>query len=169
MRSQGISREFNHLTTAINQSCCCHFSRFIDLYDKKFPSNLQIIQTPSDSLRGIGLSAQKSQYIKNIAEFFETHKLQDQAWPTMSDEEVGELLIKIKGVGKWTTEMVLMFGLCREDVFSSGDYGIQMAMKKLYKLNLEGKELQQKMQRIAEKWRPHRSLACMYLWAWKDQ
>ena len=64
--------------------------------------------------------------------------------------------------------MVLMFGLCREDVFSPGDYGIQMAMKKLYNLELEGKELQKKMIQIAEKWRPYRSIACMYLWTWKD-
>ncbi|MBK9109658.1 MAG: DNA-3-methyladenine glycosylase 2 family protein [Saprospiraceae bacterium] len=144
------------------------FTRFLELFGGKFPRNLEIINTPIDRLRSIGLSAQKSQYIKNIAEFFEIHKLHKKDWKSLPDEEIAKLLIQIKGVGVWTTEMVLMFGLCREDVFSSGDYGIQMAMKKLYKLKQEGKELQHKMLRIAEKWRPHRSLACMYLWTWKD-
>lgn len=144
------------------------FSRFLDLYGGKFPANLQIMNTPIESFRSIGLSAQKSQYIKNIAEFFEIHKLHKNDWKRMPDDEIAKLLIQIKGVGVWTTEMVLMFGLCREDVFSAGDYGIQMAMKKLYKIKSEGKELQQKMLLIAEKWRPYRSLACMYLWTWKD-
>ena len=87
----------------------------------------------------------------------------------MEDIEIMKLLTQIIGVGQWTSEMVLMFGLCREDIFSAGDYGIQVAMKKLYKLNLEGKQLQQKMTSIAEKWRPYRSHACLYLWAWKDR
>lgn len=145
------------------------FKRFLDFYGGTFPDNHTLIQTPVDSLRSLGLSAQKAQYIKNIAEYFETHQLTNKDWKSVSDEEVAATLIKIKGVGVWTTEMVLMFGLCREDIFSPGDYGIQMAMKKLYHLKEEGSELRKKMLRIAEKWRPHRSLACMYLWAWKDQ
>ena len=122
-----------------------------------------------EKLRAIGLSYQKLSYIKNIAQFFEENKLHKKDWSLMDDLEIAKLLTQIKGVGQWTAEMVLMFGLCREDVFSPGDYGIQMAMKKLYKLELEGKELQQKMILIAEKWKPYRSHACMYLWAWKDK
>ncbi|MFZ1423688.1 MAG: DNA-3-methyladenine glycosylase 2 family protein [Saprospiraceae bacterium] len=143
--------------------------RFLELYKNKFPTNKAILKTEDQTLRSIGLSYQKLAYIKNIAQFFEEHKLNRTDWSKLSEDEISKLLIQIKGVGQWTVEMVLMFGLCREDVFSPGDYGIQMAMKKLYNLELEGKELQKKMIQIAEKWRPYRSIACMYLWTWKDQ
>lgn len=142
--------------------------RFLTLFKNKFPTNKAILKMEDEKLRAIGLSYQKLSYIKNIAAYFEENKLHRINWNELSDEEIMKLLIQIKGVGQWTTEMVLMFGLSRPDVFSPGDYGIQMAMKKLYKLNLEGKELQKKMIQIAEKWRPYRSHACMYLWAWKD-
>ncbi len=142
--------------------------RFLGLYKNKFPSNKLILKTEDEKLRAIGLSYQKLSYIKNIAAYFEEHKLNKTQWDTLTDEEIIKLLIPIKGVGQWTTEMVLMFGLSRPDVFSAGDYGIQLAMKKLYKLNQEGKDLQKKMHSIAEKWKPYRSFACMYLWAWKD-
>lgn len=142
--------------------------RFLSLFKNKFPSNKAILKMDDEKLRSIGLSYQKLSYIKNIAQFFEEHKLDKKDWSKMDDDEIAKLLTQIKGVGQWTAEMVLMFGLCREDVFSAGDYGIQVAMKKLYKLEHQGKELQQKMILIAEKWRPYRSHACMYLWAWKD-
>lgn len=143
--------------------------RFLALFINKFPSNKAILKMDDEKLRSVGLSYQKLSYIKNIAQFFEEHKLDKKDWSQMDDVEIAKQLTQIKGVGQWTAEMVLMFGLCREDIFSAGDYGIQVAMKKLYKLELEGKELQQKMILIAEKWRPYRSHACMYLWAWKDK
>jgi DNA-3-methyladenine glycosylase II len=143
-------------------------SRFLNLFKNNFPTNKAILKMDDEKLRAIGLSYQKLSYIKNIAQFFEDHKLQKHDWTVMDDAEIIKFLTQIKGVGQWTAEMVLMFGLCREDVFSSGDYGIQVAMKKLYKLDHTGKELQQKMNLIAEKWRPYRTHACMYLWAWKD-
>jgi len=142
--------------------------RFLNLYGGRFPANQDIINSPVETLRNIGLSNQKTNYVKNIAIFFEEHPMQTRDWQSLSDEVVKEKLTSIKGVGQWTAEMVLMFGLCREDVFSPGDYGIQVAMKKLYKLDLEGRALQQKMIQQAERWRPFRSLACFYLWAWKD-
>jgi DNA-3-methyladenine glycosylase II len=142
--------------------------RFLSLFGNKFPTNKAILKMQDDKLRAIGLSYQKLSYIKNIAQFFEEQKLHNKDWGQMDDDEIVKLLTQIKGVGQWTAEMVLMFALCREDVFSAGDYGIQVAMKKLYKINHEGKELQKKMHLIAEKWRPYRSHACMYLWAWKD-
>ncbi len=142
--------------------------RFIQLFNKRFPPNKAILKMEDEKLRSIGLSWSKLSYIKNIAQFFEEHKLHKTDWSQLDDAEVTQLLTQIKGVGQWTAEMVLMFGLCREDVFSAGDYGIQSAMKKLYKLDLEKKELQTKMLKIAEKWRPYRSIACMYLWASLD-
>lgn len=143
--------------------------RFLTLYKGEFPTNKQILSSPTEALRGIGLSNQKLSYIKNIAEHFEGKQLDDYDWDRMVDEEIIQSLTEIKGVGQWTAEMVLMFGLGRPDVFSAGDYGIQQAMKKLYKIDLEGKALKEKMLSISKKWKPFRSVACMYLWAWKDK
>ena len=86
----------------------------------------------------------------------------------MTDEEIVAHLTQIKGVGRWTAEMMLMFPLDRPDVFSPGDLGIQNAMKKLYGLRSQGRALSKRMARIAEAWRPYRSVACKYLWMWKD-
>ena len=87
----------------------------------------------------------------------------------MTDEEVIAHLTQIKGVGRWTTEMILMFALGREDVFAIDDLGIQQAMIKLYKLdNTDKKAFKEKMLRIAAKWSPYRTYACLHLWKWKD-
>ncbi|MEP7197037.1 MAG: DNA-3-methyladenine glycosylase 2 family protein [Saprospiraceae bacterium] len=144
------------------------FQRFKDLYGGKIPTNKQINDTSIEQLRSCGLSNQKSNYIKNIAEYFEKHKLKDSHFKTKTDEEIIFQLCEIKGVGKWTVEMVLMFCLGRENVFSVGDYGIQMAMKEIYNIRKEKKELEKKMLQISEQWHPYRSMACMYLWASKD-
>jgi DNA-3-methyladenine glycosylase II len=87
----------------------------------------------------------------------------------MSDTEIIDYLTQIKGVGRWTTEMLLMFSLKREDVFACDDLGIQMAMAGLYDLDMNNrKKLKADMISIAEQWSPYRTYACMYLWKWKD-
>jgi DNA-3-methyladenine glycosylase II len=87
----------------------------------------------------------------------------------MDDEELIEFLVQIKGIGRWTAEMILMFTLGREDVFAVDDLGIQQAMTKLYKLNAEDKKgMKQEMIKISSKWSPYRTYACRYLWGWKD-
>ncbi len=87
----------------------------------------------------------------------------------MSNEEVIEYLVPIKGVGRWTVEMLLMFTLGREDVFAPDDLGIQNAMIGLYKLDKANKkELIESMKKISLKWSPYRTYACLYLWNWKD-
>jgi len=87
----------------------------------------------------------------------------------MSNDEIIELLTQIKGVGKWTAEMLLMFALGREDIFSVDDYGIQSGMVKLYKLQkLEKKQLRERLIKISNKWAPYRTYACLYFWHWKD-
>ena len=87
----------------------------------------------------------------------------------MSNEEVVEYLTKIKGVGRWTVEMLLIFTLGREDVFAVDDLGIQQAMIKVYKLDkTDKKKLQADMLRISSKWSPYRSYACLHLWRHKD-
>lgn len=146
------------------------YQRFLALYGKKIPTAQQILDTAFETLRGIGLSNAKTNYIQNVCRFFIEEGLTDQRLYKMSSEEVQEKLIQIKGVGKWTTEMILMFALQKEDVFPVDDLGIQQAMTKLYKLDNSNKKiLYEQMHQVAEKWRPYRTYACVHLWRWKDE
>jgi DNA-3-methyladenine glycosylase II len=146
------------------------FKRFLELYSGKEPTPQQIATTPYEVLKGIGLSNAKTTYVLNVAQFAIDNKLTDARLKKMSDEEIIQLLTQIKGVGRWTVEMLLMFTLGREDVFAVDDYGIQVAMKKLYKLDDSNKrEFKQQMQTIAAKWSPYRTYACLHLWQWKDK
>src|SRR5688572_20760381 len=111
------------------------FNRFLELYNGEEPTPQQITLTPFEKLRAIGLSNAKTQYVLNVAQFAIDHTLDDKRLKKMSDEEIISLLTQIKGVGKWTVEMLLMFTLGREDIFAVDDYGIQVGMKKLYKLD----------------------------------
>lgn len=87
----------------------------------------------------------------------------------MTNEEVIELLTQIKGVGRWTVEMLLMFTLGREDLFAADDLGLQNAMIKLYKIKeTDKKPLREKLLKLSAKWSPYRTYACLYLWGWKD-
>jgi DNA-3-methyladenine glycosylase II len=88
----------------------------------------------------------------------------------MSNQEIIDLLTQIKGVGKWTVEMILMFTLGREDVFAFDDLGLKQSVVKLYKIKETDKKLLlKKMETISVKWSPYRTYACRYLWGWKDQ
>lgn len=145
------------------------YHRFLDLYGKKEPKPQQVIDTPHETLRAIGLSNAKVQYVKNVAAFCIEHKINDKKLVTLSNEEIIDLLTQIKGVGKWTVEMLLMFSLGREDVFAVDDLGIQQAMEKLYKIDPANKKLmKEKMLQVSQKWSPYRTYACLHLWSWKD-
>ncbi len=144
-------------------------NRFLALYGGKEPLPQQIIDTPFDKLRGIGLSNAKVNYVKNVAQFELDFGMDAKRLHKMDNEEVIAYLTQIKGVGRWTTEMLLMFALGREDVFAVDDLGIQNAMIKLYKLdNSDKKQLREDMLRISKKWSPYRTYACLHLWQWKD-
>ena len=145
------------------------FNRFLDLYDGKEPSCDQVLATDPLKLRGIGLSNSKVAYVQNVAHFFLDHKITDNQLYKMDPEDVVALLTQIKGVGKWTVEMLLMFSLGHENVFAVDDLGIQQAMIKLYKIKYETKkELQTKMIAKSQKWSPYKTYACLHLWKWKD-
>jgi DNA-3-methyladenine glycosylase II len=145
------------------------FKRFLQLYDGAEPTPEQIAATPPDVLRSIGLSNAKAAYVLNVATFVQEHKLKDGVLKKLSNEEIIALLTQIKGIGQWTVEMLLMFTLGREDVFAADDYGIQVAMKKLYGLDDSNKKaFKENMLRLSQKWKPYRTYACMHLWRWKD-
>jgi len=145
------------------------YKRFINLYGGKEPTPQQILDTPFEQLRGIGLSNAKVNYVKNVAQFEIESGMDAKKLGKMDNEEVITYLTQIKGVGRWTTEMLLMFALGREDVFAVDDLGIQNAMIKLYKLdNSDKKKFRIDLLKISEKWSPFRTYACLHLWQWKD-
>lgn len=145
------------------------YKRFIDLYDGKEPKPQQILDTPFEQLRGIGLSNAKVNYVKNVAQFELEKGMEAKKLGKMSNEEVITYLTEIKGVGRWTVEMLLMFALGREDVFAVDDLGIQNAMIQLYKLDKSDKKLlREQMLKHSAKWSPYRTYACVHLWRWKD-
>jgi DNA-3-methyladenine glycosylase II len=108
-------------------------------------------------------------YLKEVARYFMEYPLSPAQAARQTDEQLLLQLTAIKGVGTWTVQMFLMFGLARPDIFAPGDGGIQSAMIRLYNLqHLNKKELVREMELIAENWRPYRTYACLHLWDWKD-
>jgi DNA-3-methyladenine glycosylase II len=143
--------------------------RFLELYGGKEPTAQQIAATPFETLRSIGLSNAKANYVLNVSKFFIAEKITDEKLYNMGNEELIKYLTQIKGVGQWTVEMILMFTLGREDVFAVDDLGIQQAICKLYKIDAADKKaMKQKMLIVSKKWSPYRTYACRYLWGWKD-
>jgi len=142
--------------------------RFLDLYGGE-PTAKQIVDTPFEKLRALGFSNAKVNYVQNVARFELEKGMDHKKLSKMSNEEVIDYLTQIKGVGRWTTEMLLMFALGREDVFAPDDLGLQQAMVGLYDLKHRKKKiLLQRITKIAEQWSPYRTYACLYLWRWKD-
>ena len=113
------------------------YDRFLKLYDGKEPTPEQILDTPPQVLRSIGLSNAKVSYVHNVARFAEEKGMDYKTLSKMSNEEVIEYLTEIKGVGQWTVEMLLMFTLGREDVFAPDDLGIQQAVNDLRNLGAQ--------------------------------
>ncbi|MFM9986756.1 MAG: DNA-3-methyladenine glycosylase family protein [Flavobacteriales bacterium] len=143
--------------------------RFNDLFPGKKITPQHVLDLPFDKLRSIGLSNSKTHYMRNVCEFFLAEGLTDAKLHKMTAEEVMSKLVQIKGVGKWTVEMLLMFTLGFEDVFAVDDLGIQQAMTRLYKLdNTDPKKMKADMIRLSSKWSPYRTFACLHLWKWKD-
>ncbi|MBL7827539.1 MAG: DNA-3-methyladenine glycosylase 2 family protein [Saprospiraceae bacterium] len=144
------------------------FNRFLLLFPDQYPHPELLIEIEPERLRAAGLSNQKAAYLQNVARFAQQFDLENHRWDSMSDDEVIHFLTQIKGVGKWTVQMLLMFTLGRLDVLPTDDLGIQQGMAKLFGIQETGKELKLKMIELAEPWRPWRTVACRYLWRWKD-
>lgn len=146
------------------------YQRFLGLFDTRYPTPASILAIPDEQLRSIGLSNAKTAYVKNLADFFIREKLTDTKLYKMGDEELINYLTQIKGIGRWTVEMILMSCLGREDVFAADDLGIRQTMCHMYALDESNPRLlKAQMHEIAEKWRPYRTYACRYLWGWKDK
>jgi DNA-3-methyladenine glycosylase II len=138
------------------------YGRLTELYEGRTPTPQEIIDTDPDQLRAIGLSRAKAAYLRDLAEHITDGELPVDQLAEMPDDEVSERLTAIKGLGRWTVDMFLMFHLGRPDVLPVGDLGIRKAIQIHY--GLEELPKAAEMERIAEAWRPHRTLASLYLW-----
>lgn len=137
------------------------FDRFVALTgDPVTPEG--ILKLSDEQLRGVGLSKQKSAYLRDLAAKTASGLLDFSRLADMPDAEVIEHLTQVKGIGVWTAQMFLMFTLRRPDVLPTGDYGVQAAIKKHYRKRKLPKP--KEMEKIARAWAPYRSIACWYLW-----
>ena len=118
--------------------------RFLALYDGEEPTPKQALDSPFDTLRGIGLTNARVHYVQNAARFCIDKKVTGNDLKKMSDEAIIALLTQIKGVGQWTVEMLLMFLLGREDIFAKDDLGIMPGMVKAFKQKIENKKTYRK-------------------------
>jgi len=128
----------------------------------KTPTPEQVLRKRPATLRKAGLSNAKVEFLRDLARRVKSGELDLKALGKLNDEDVIAELIEVKGIGSWTAEMFLIFHLARPDVVSVGDLGIRRATQIAYGLDdLPGPE---DLERIADEWRPHRTLACLYLW-----
>lgn len=141
--------------------------KFLGLFPKKkFPSPDDVLKIKFEKLRGAGLSSQKATYIKDLAKKFKDGSVSSKNFHKMSDGEIIEHLTLIKGIGVWTAQMFLMFTLNRPDILPTGDLGIQKGFQKLF--GLKKLPSPNEMERLAEKWRGHKTVASLYLWRITD-
>lgn len=126
------------------------------------PTPEAILATPDEALRACGLSRAKTVYVKDLAAKWLDGTLEPDRFDAFSDEEVIEHLVRVKGIGRWTAEMVLMFTLGRPDVLPVDDLGLKVAVQEAY--GLDERPGRAELERLGEPWRPWRSIASFYLW-----
>ena len=141
------------------------YNRFLDLFKNRTPDLEIIISLKDSELRKIGLSKQKTDYIKGLSKYFyKEGKSID--FSSLTNQEISKELIKIKGIGQWTVDMFLMFTIFRTDVLPVADLGIKKGFKKLF--NLKELPSEKVMINKSKKWQPYRTIACCYLWKLVD-
>jgi len=146
------------------------FGRLCGLFPNQIPTPDGLLALHFDDLRGVGLSGQKVKYVQSVADFALTNRLDRPFFDVRTDEEIVQYLLPIKGVGRWTAEMLLMFVLDRPDVFPIDDLVIRQRIIRAYPQQtdgLTGRALYKTLQEIASAWQPYRTTACRYLWRWQ--
>jgi DNA-3-methyladenine glycosylase II len=138
------------------------YNRFINYYDNKQVTPTRILNSSNDNLKKVGLSNRKIDYLKDLASHVYDGRINLEELPTMNDEEIINKLVNVKGIGRWTSEMFLIFSLGRQDVLPVTDLGVRKAIQKVYSLSELPKP--NTMMEIAQPWRPYRSIATWYLW-----
>lgn len=138
------------------------FTRFLKLFPHGRVTAKKLLALSDDAIRAVGTSWAKVRSLKDLAAHVVKKKIHLKSLTTLSNEDVGKELMKVKGIGPWTADMFLMFSLAREDVFSFGDLGLQNAIQKLY--NLRRKPTREQLISLSRKWAPYRTYACLLLW-----
>ncbi|HST68400.1 MAG TPA: DNA-3-methyladenine glycosylase [Solirubrobacterales bacterium] len=138
------------------------YLRVVELFGGKTPSPEQLLEASEEDLRAAGLSGRKTEYVRDLASHVIGGELELDRLEELGDEEVIEEIVAVRGLGQWTAEMFLLFHLERPDVLSGGDLGIRKAIQVEY--GLEEMPPPKRVIEIGEPWRPHRSLASLYLW-----
>ncbi|MCL5238889.1 MAG: DNA-3-methyladenine glycosylase 2 family protein [Candidatus Marsarchaeota archaeon] len=141
-------------------------NKFRGLYGGRFPKPREFLRTSQKRVRGAGISPQKYSYIKDLCERLVRKELDLKTLSRLPDEEVIAILDDVKGIGRWTAEMFLMFSLRRVDVFPLDDLGIQNAVRRVY--GLRSAPSREKLKSLSERWAPYRSIASLYLWKSQD-
>lgn len=138
------------------------YERLTGLFEGHTPTPEELLQADPELVRSAGLSRSKVAYLRDLAEHVADGELDLEGLSERSDEEVARALTQVKGLGQWTADMFLMFHLGRPDVLPVGDLGVRRAVERAY--GLEGLPDAGTLEALAERWRPHRTLACIYLW-----
>lgn len=136
--------------------------RVLELFDGAEPTPEQLLEIDEEGLRGAGLSGRKASYVRDLAAHVLSGELELDRLDQLSDEEVIEEIVAVRGLGRWTAEMFLLFHLRRPDVTSAGDLGLRRAVQVEYEMGEPPAPAE--FLEVAERWRPHRSLASLYLW-----
>jgi DNA-3-methyladenine glycosylase II len=138
------------------------YQRVLDLYGGRRPTPAQLLKTPGAALRAVGLSGRKAEYVTELARRAHERQIAIERLHEMADDEVMETLVSVRGIGRWTAQMVLMFRLGRPDILPELDLGVQKAVQRLRRMRkLPSPE---KLQKIGAKWAPYRTYAAWYLW-----
>jgi DNA-3-methyladenine glycosylase II len=142
------------------------YGRLTDIFGGHAPTPKQLLKADPEEIRSAGLSKAKVVYLRDLAQHVEDGTLELERLPDLPDEEVTEQLTAIKGLGPWTADMFLMFHLRRPDILPVGDLGIRRAVQVEYRMRKlpDAKRLE----KVAKPWRPHRTLACLFLWSSLD-
>jgi DNA-3-methyladenine glycosylase II len=138
------------------------YLRVLDIFDGTTPSPEQLLEASEEDLRGAGLSGRKVEYVRDLARHVLSGELELDRLDELSDEAAIEEIVAVRGLGRWTAEMFLLFHLRRPDVLSGGDLGIRKAVQIEY--GFEEMPSPEEVERLGERWAPHRSLASIYLW-----
>jgi DNA-3-methyladenine glycosylase II len=164
---------FDHIARAIvyqqlsGKAAGTIFARFKALYGDRVPTPPALFATADDALRAVGLSRQKIGYLRSLAETVEQGALAIDRLHELTDEEILGSLVRVKGIGRWTAQMFLMFRLGRPDVLPELDLGIQKAIQRAYGLRALPKP--DRVKKIGAKWSPYATVASWYLWRSLDQ
>jgi DNA-3-methyladenine glycosylase II len=142
------------------------YGRLIEIFDGHAPTPQQLLAEDPETIRAAGLSRAKVAYLRDLAQHVEEGTLELDRLDELPDEEVSAQLTAIKGLGQWTADMFLMFHLRRPDVLPVGDQGIRRAVKVQYRMRKMPDA--KRLEKVARPWRPHRTLACLYLWSSLD-